>query len=174
MQELLQDMEDSQTVLMSYHANDPNVGMPLHQDKGRYKMFLCDTGLFITLAFWDAAYTENVIYEKLLGDKLSADLGYVFENAVAQMLKASGNELFYYTWPTDTGKHNYEIDFLLSRQGKICPLEVKSSGYRTHASLDAFHKKFSSREGTRYLVYSKDLRKDQDVCLLPVYMVPFL
>ena len=74
-------------------------------------MFLNDTGLFVTLAFWDKDVTENVIYQKLLTDKLSADLGYVYENVVAQMLKASGNELYYHTWPTESGKHNYEIDF---------------------------------------------------------------
>ena len=170
LQKLLQDMEDSQTVLMSYHANDPNVGMPLHQDKGRYKMFLCDTGLFITLAFWDAAYTENVIYEKLLGDKLSADLGYVFENAVAQMLKASGNELFYYTWPTDTGKHNYEIDFLLSRQGKICPLEVKSSTNYSASSLGEFSRMYKRRISESYIIHPKNLSVTVEVTKIPPYM----
>ena len=101
-----------------------------------------DTGLFITLAFWDKDVTENVIYQKLLSDKLSADLGYVYENVVAQMLKASGNELFYHAWPTPSGKHNYEIDFLLSRNSKLCPIEVKSSGYRAHVSLDEFCRKY--------------------------------
>ena len=152
--ELLQDMEDSLVVLISRHANDPYVGLPLHEDSAQYKMFLLDTGLFITLAFLDKAVTDNVIYQKLLVDKLSADLGYVYENAVAQMLKASGNALFYHTWPTDSGKHNYEIDFLLSRGSKICPIEVKSSGYKTHASLDAFCKKYPDRILRPYLVYT--------------------
>ena len=167
-------MEDSQTVLIARRTNDPNAGLPLHQDLKQFKMFLCDTGLFITLAFWDNAYTENIIYEKLLADKSSADLGYVFENVVAQMLQASGNGLYYHTWATANGKHNYEIDFLLPRKGKICPVEVKSSGYKTHASLDAFQEKFSERVLQRYLIYTKDLRKDGDVFLLPVYMTPFL
>lgn len=173
-EELLQDMEDSQVVLFSHHANNPNVGLSMHEDLGKYKMFMNDTGLFITLAFWDKDVTENVIYQKLLSDKLSADLGYVYENAVAQMLKAAGNELFYHTWPTESGKHNYEIDFLLSRGNKLCPIEVKSSGYKTHASLDAFSKKFSNRILHRYLVYTKDMRKDADIQLLPVFMTMFL
>ena len=118
--------------------------------------------------------TENVIYQKLLTDKLSADLGYVYENLVAQMLTAAGNRLFYHTWPTESGKHNYEIDFILSRGSKICPIEVKSSGYKTHASLDAFKAKFSSRIGQNYLVYSKDLRKDGDIVLVPAFMGMFL
>lgn len=98
LQGLLREMEDSKTVLFAYHANDPNIGMALHQDTSKFKMFCADTGLFITLAFWDKSFTENVIYEKLLSDKLSTNLGYVYENLVAQMLTASGNKLFYYSW----------------------------------------------------------------------------
>lgn len=173
-EELLQDMEDSQVVLFSKHVSDPNVGMALHEDGNRYKMFLNDTGLFITLAFKDKDITENIIYQKLLSDKLSADLGYVYENVVAQMLKATGNELFYYTWPTESGKHNYEIDFLLSRGNKICPLEVKSSGYKAHASLDAFNAKFSSRILHSFLIYTKDLRRENNLTLLPAFMTSFL
>lgn len=173
-EELLQNMEDSKVVLFSHHADDSNVGLSLHEDTGRYKMFLNDTGLFITLAFWDKDATENVIYQKLLNDKLPADLGYVYENALAQILTAAGNKLFYYTWPTESGKHNYEVDFLLSRGVKLWPLEVKSSGYKTHASLDAFCDKFSSRIGERFLIYTKDYRKDGATILLPVFMTMFL
>lgn len=174
MAQLLREMEDSMTVNVSHHANDPNVGLALHADYDEYKMYLGDTGLFITLAFWDKSITENIIYQKLLSDKLSADLGYVYENVVAQMLAANGDNLFYYTWPTENGKHNYEIDFLLSRGDKVCPIEVKSSGYKTHASLDAFKAKYSSRILHNYLVYTKDLRKDGDVLLIPPFMTMFL
>ena len=174
MDELLKDLEDSLTVNFAHHANDPNIGMPMHTNYDQYKLFVGDTGLFITLAFWDKAVTENVIYQKLLTDKLSADLGYVYENLVAQMLTAAGNRLFYHTWPTESGKHNYEIDFILSRGSKICPIEVKSSGYKTHASLDAFKAKFSSRIGQNYLVYTKDLRKDGDILLVPAFVTMFL
>lgn len=172
--EILADMQDSMTVYISYHADDPSAGMSLHKDPRRYKLFLCDTGLFVTLAFKDRDFTDNEIYEKLLNDKLSTDLGYLYENMVAQMLKTAGNKLFYYTFPKETSNHNYEIDFLLARRNKICPLEVKSSGYKTHASLDAFQNKFSSRILNRYLIYTKDIRKEKDIFYLPVYMVPFL
>ena len=173
-EEILQDMEDSQVVMFSHHADDPNVGLSLNEDLGKYKMFLNDTGLFITLAFWDKDVTENEIYAKLLSDKLSANLGYVYENIVAQMLTAAGNKLFYHTWPTESGKHNYEVDFILSRGAKIWPLEVKSSGYKTHASLDAFCEKFSDRVSERFLVYTKDLRKEGATTLLPVMMTMML
>lgn len=172
--ETIFDMQDSMVVNIAYHANDPSVGMALHRDSDRYKMFLCDTGLFVTLAFWDKKFTDNIIYEKLLSDKLSADLGYIYENVIAQMLKSSGHELYYYTFPTDNSNHLYEIDFILSEGTKICPIEVKSSGYKTHASLDAFCRKYSSRIGRRFLIYTKDLRKDEAITYIPAYMTMFL
>ena len=167
MAELLQDLEQSKTVLFCYNCADPNVGMSVTKDLGRYKMFLADTGLFVTLCFWYKSYTENVIYDKLLSDKLEANLGYVYENLVAQMLAAAGNNLFYHVWQKDE-KHYYEVDFLLSRGNKLCPIEVKSSGYKSHASLDEFCKKYSKYLGNRYLVYTKDLRKDSETLLVPV------
>ncbi|MBQ1655100.1 MAG: DUF4143 domain-containing protein, partial [Bacteroidales bacterium] len=138
-----------------------------------YKMYICDTGLFVTMAFWDKSFSENIIYNKLLNDKLATNLGYVYENVVAQMIVASGNKLFYYTFP-DGNKHLYEVDFLLSRGFKLWPVEVKSEGYSTHKSLDEFCTKFSSRISNRYLVYTKDLRKDGATIMLPVYMVGLL
>lgn len=174
MNEYLHDLEDSLTVNFAHHVNDPHVGMPMQTDYSQYKMYVADTGLFTTLAFWDKDVTENIIYQKLLSDKLTANLGYVYENIVAQVLTATGNKLFYHTWPSDTSNHNYEVDFILSRGSKLWPVEVKSSGYKTHKSLDEFCKKFSERISNRFLVYTKDLRHDEETTLLPVVMVPFL
>ena len=171
--EFLKDLEDSKTTLFSYHSNDPNIGMSLTKDITKFKIFCADTGLFVTLAFWDKDHTENVIYQKLLNDKLSTNLGYVYENIIAQVLATSGNKLFYYTWPKDE-THNYEIDFLLSRGAKLHPIEVKSSGYKTHKSLDVFCEKYSHIVERRYLIYTKDLKRDMETLLLPVYMAPFL
>lgn len=172
-EDLLISLEDSKTVNMCYHADDPNVGMSLEEDKSRFKMYVGDTGLMVTMCFWDKKYTDNVIYEKLLSNRLSVNLGYIYENLVAQMLRVAGNRLFYYTFPKDE-KHNYEVDFLLSRGTKLWPIEVKSEGYSLHASLDAFCAKFSSRVDKRFLIYTKDLRKDGMTTLLPVYMTEFL
>lgn len=168
------ELEASMTVNMVYHANDPGAGMSLNKDIARYRMYLADTGLFVTLAFKDKDFTENIIYRKLLSDKLDANLGHVYENIVAQMLKAAGHELYYYTFPTESGKHNYEIDFLISDKDKISPIEVKSSGYKTHTSLDVFCRKFSKRIKNKYLIYTKDLYKDRDVLYLPAYMTMLL
>ena len=174
LEEIISEIKESMVVNMAYHANDPGAGMALHQNPDRYKMFVGDTGLFVTLSFWDKKFTDNTIYHKLLSDKLSTDLGYVYENIIAQMLKAAGHELYYYTFPTDSGKHNYEVDFLLADTDKVSPIEVKSSGYKAHASLDAFCKKFSARIKNKYLIYTKDLRREGDVLYLPAYMTMFL
>ena len=171
---LITEMESSKTILLSHHVNDPNVGLSGNMNLEKFKMFVCDTGLFVTLMFKDRNFTENVIYEKILNDKPGANLGYVYENAVAQMIAAKDDRLFYYTFANPVSKHNYEIDFILSRSNKICPLEIKSSGYKTHKSLDCFYDKYSSRIQKRYLIYTKDLRKEQDILYLPMYMVPFL
>ena len=132
--QIIAEMNDSKTILLSYHANDSNAGLSANKDLTKFKMFVCDTGLFTTLMFKDRDFTENVIYEKLLNDKLSANLGYLYENVTAQILAANGNELFYHTFLNETTRHshNYEIDFLLIRKNKICPLEIKASGYKTH------------------------------------------
>ncbi|MGM9693432.1 MAG: ATP-binding protein [Alloprevotella sp.] len=172
--EILSEIRESMVVNFAYHANDPGAGMALHQSMDKFKMFTGDTGLFVTLAFWDKKFVDNTIYLKLLTDKLSADLGYVYENAVAQILKTAGHELYYYTFPTESGKHNYEVDFLIADGDKISPIEVKSSGYKTHASLDAFCTKFSARIKNKYLIYTKDLRMEKGVTYVPAYMTMFL
>lgn len=172
--ELISEMESSKTVLVSYKSDDPNAGLTRTKDLENFKLFVCDTGLFTTMLFMDKDFTENIIYEKLLSDKLSVNLGYLYENVVAQILKANGNSLFYYTFLDEKSRHNFEIDFLLARNNKVCPIEIKSSGYKTHASLDAFSEKYSSRILNKYLVYTKDLGKDKDVFSVPVYMTMFL
>lgn len=171
--ELIADMVDSKTVQIAYHANDPNVGLANAKDIRRFKLFLADTGLLTTLIFKDKDFTENIVYEKILSDKLSVNLGYVYENIVAQILSVNGHALYYHTFLNEKSKHNYEIDFLLSKKNKICPMEVKSSGYNTHKSLDAFSNKYSERILEKYLVYTKDLKKEGDILMIPIYLLPF-
>lgn len=172
--ELIPDMLSSFTVNIAYHANNPNVGMSLEKDINRYKLFLSDVGLFITLIFKDKDFTENIIYNKLLSNKLDTNLGYVYENVVAQMLLAKGNNLFYYTMNSDNSNHLYEIDFLFSKGNKICPIEVKSGNYRSHKSLDLFCDKFSNRIKDKYVVHTKDYKSENGIQYIPIYMVPFI
>ena len=174
LEDLVKIMDDSMTTNVCYHSNDPNAGLALTKNPGKFKMYASDTGLFITLAFKDKDFTENVIYQKLLNDKLNTNLGYVYENVIAQMLRATGKKLFYHTIPFNGGKNYYEIDFLLPDQHKVSPIEVKSSGYKTHASLDMFCQKFSGRILNKYIIYTKDYKREKDVDYIPIYMTMFL
>ena len=171
---IVKEMEDSMTVNVVYHSDDPNAGLALTKNEEYFKMYASDTGLFVTLAFKDADITENVIYDKLLNDKLSTNMGYVYENVIAQMLKATGKNLFYHTIPYAEGKKYYEIDFVIPDKHKISPIEVKSSGYKTHKSLDEFCSKFSDRIINKHLIYTKDYRRENGIEYIPVYMTMFL
>ena len=171
---VIAEVEDSMTVNIAYHVDDPNIGLALTRNEDYFKMYASDTGLFVTLAFKDKDITENVIYEKLLNDKLSANLGYVYENMIAQMLRASGKDLYYHTIPYAEGKKYYEVDFLISDRHKIEPIEVKSSGYKSHKSLDEFSAKYSERIMNRYVIYTKDYKRENGVEYLPVYMTMFI
>ena len=171
---IVKEMEDSKTVNVAFHSDDPNAGLALTKNDEYFKMYASDTGLFVTLAFKDGDVTENVIYNKLLNDKLSSNLGYVYENVIAQMLKATGKNLFYHTIPYADGKKYYEVDFIIPDRHKISPIEVKSSGYKTHRSLDEFCLKYSDRVMNKYLIYTKDYRREDGIDCIPVYMTMFL
>lgn len=170
----ISELVESKTVLIAHHVDDPNVGMAATVDLSKFKLYLADTGLFVTLAFKDRAFTDNLIYEKLLADKLPVNLGSVYENVVAQELVAHGDRLFYHTWPKPGANRNYEIDFILTRGKKVHPIEVKSSAHTAHASLDAFQEKYSSRIGERYLVYTRDIRREGGLLYLPTYLAAYL
>ena len=171
---LVSELKDSKVVSVAYHANNPDIGLSAYKDLNQFKLYMADTGLFVTLQFKDKDFTENIIYEKLLNDKLATNLGYLYENAVAQILTATGNDLFYYTFYQQEQKRNYEIDFVISKRNKICPIEVKSSRYKVHASLDVFYEKFSDRILNRYIIHTKDVSKDKDILCLPIYLTQFI
>ncbi len=144
------------------------------KDFNSYKLYLSDTGLFVTLMFIDRPVTENDIYAKLLSDKLPANLGYLYENLVAQMITASGRELYYHTWEKDDSTHYYEVDFLISEGSKINAFEIKSSGSGNHESIREFCRKFSQNINRAYLISQKDAGKEEDLLLRPFYLMPFL
>lgn len=172
--EQIAELKDSGTVLVAYHANDPGAGMAQNKDLERFKLFTADIGLFVTLAFKDRSFTENAIYSRLLNDTLQANLGYLYENVIAQTLATNGHELYYHTFLNAKTRHNYGIDFLITEKNKICPIEVKSSGYKSHASIDAFSQKFSSKIIRKIMLYTKDYMRDGDMEYIPVYMAQFL
>ncbi len=173
-EELLYELIDSKTILTCYNSTDPRVSLADTKDFDSYKLYLSDTGLFVTLMFIDRPITENDIYAKLLSDKLPANLGFLYENLIAQMIAASGRELFYHTWEKANSTHYYEIDFLVSEGSKINAFEVKSSGTGKHESIKTFYKKFSQNVNTIYLLSQKDVGKEENLLLKPFYLMPFL
>ncbi len=174
---LLQEISElvaSKTVLIAYHANDPNVGLASHKSLDRFKLYLADTGLMVTLMFKDKDFTENKIYQQLLSHKLAKNLGMLYENIIAQTLASQSHKLFYYTYYDNQEKRNFEIDFLLSKDNKVNPIEVKSSNYRKHRSLDQFSIKYAGRINAKYVIHIKDFKKQGGVHYLPFYMAQFL
>lgn len=174
MEELLFDLIDSKTVLPCYNVTNPGASLADTKDFDSYKLYLSDTGLFVTLMFIDRPVTENDVYAKLLSDKLPANLGYLYENLVAQMITASGRELYYHTWEKEGSTHYYEVDFLLSEGSKITAFEVKSSGTGKHESIFQFAEKYSKHVGKTYLLSHKDISKEGTLLMRPFYAVPFL
>jgi predicted AAA+ superfamily ATPase len=120
-------------------------------------------------------FTSNELYKSVLLDKIGVNEGMLMENAAAQAFKASGHRLFFYSrHDSDNRENNLEVDFLLSKENRICPVEVKSSGYSSHSSLDKFMKKFRGRIGKPYILYSKDINVIDGIICLPIYMAMFL
>ena len=174
MEEMLYELIDSKTVLPCYNTTDPGVSLADTKDYDRYKLYISDTGLFVTLMFIDRPSAENEIYAKLLSDKLPANLGYLYENLVAQIIASFGRELYYSTWEKEGSSHYYEVDFLISEVSKITAFEVKSSGVGKHESILEFSKKNSKHIKELYLLSQKDIGKEGALKLRPIYLTPFL
>jgi len=158
-----------------FNSTDPNVGLALSSDHTTQKCYMADTGLLVTHTFMDRTFTDNDLYKAILFDKIDINEGMIMENIVAQMLRCNGHKLYFYSRSDNSNRENHlEIDFLITEKKKISPIEVKSSNYRSHSSLDKFRKKFSNKLGTSYILYPKDLMNKDGIWHLPLYMAMFL
>ena len=172
--ERLADLLDSKTVIACYNTYNPGITLAQSRDDDTFKLYLSDIGLFTTMIFNASPKTDESIYSKLLSDKLSADLGYLYENAVAQMIAATNRPAYYHTWEKENSTHYYEVDFLLQDKTKLLPLEVKSSATKKHESIDAFCVKYSKYVSQEILLSQKDVGQDNNLKLKPIYMLPFI
>lgn len=172
--EELSELVASKTVLAAHNISDPRVGLSSTRNLETFRLYSTDVGLLATLMFKDKAFTENSVYIKLLNNKLEANLGILYENVVAQILASKGYQLFYHTAYDENRRRNFEIDFILPKGNKIVPIEVKSSNYKSHASLDWFAGKYRSRISERIVVHTKDLSLTDSILYLPVYLTFFL
>lgn len=162
-----------------YNSTNPNVGLALSSDFSTRKCYMMDTGLLVTQAFMDNDYSSNDLYKAILFDKLNVNEGMLMENVVAQMLRTNGHKPFFYSRQDRENRENkMEIDFLMisKKNGskKITPIEVKSSIYKKHTSLDKFRTKFKERIGDSYILYQKDVLIKDGVIHLPIYMALFM
>lgn len=168
-------LNEAMVVNTCFNATDPNVGLALSADYTTQKCYMADTGLLVTHTFMDNSFTENELYKAILFDKLNINEGMIMENEVAQMLRANGHKLYFYSRSDSSHRENHmEIDFLITEGKKIAPVEVKSGNYRAHSSLDKFRKRFSAKIGNSYILYDKDVMIKDGIVHLPFYMAMFL
>ena len=167
---LIFDLLNSKTVLPCYKVNDSSISLNQTKDIDNFKLYLSDIGLFTTMLFNDKLSTNDNIYIKLLSDKLDVNLGYLYENMVAQIIASCDRQLFYYVFKNDQTTRNYEIDFLTTDKNKLVPIEVKSSETKNHKSINEFSKKYSFRISRRILFSQDDISNDKMLELKPIYL----
>ena len=168
-------LTEAMVVNPCFNSTDPNEGLKLSEEFTTQKIYMADTGLLVTLTFGDSDYLDNDLYRAILFDRLNVNEGMLMENIVSQMLCSSGHKLFFYSRNDSRSYANrLEIDFLIKRGRKICPIEVKSASYRKHSSLDKFTGRFGKRLGERYILYQNDVMEKDGVIHLPLYMAGLL
>lgn len=173
-------LQDAMIANICYNSTAPNIGLKLNQDRLTLKCYMADTGLLISHAFDENGLVSEEIYKKLLFDKLETNTGMIIENIVAQMLTASEHKLYFYSNPArDDVSNRMEIDFLvakskISNRHNISPIEVKSSKNYTLTSLKKFMLKYNEQLYVPYVLHPSDLKEENGITYLPLYMTPLL
>ena len=173
-------LSDAMIVNVCYNSTAPNIGLKLNMDRVTMKCYMADTGLLISHAFDENGIVSEEIYKKLLFDKLEVNKGMIMENIVAQMLVASGHKLYFYNNPSrDDASLRMEIDFLIAKskitsKHNISPIEVKSGGKYTLTSLKKCREKYAEQLDTLYVLHKNDLKVEEGIVYLPLYMTPLL
>ena len=156
------------------NVTKPEVALELFADRSNFKLYMGDTGLLVSQIMKSRDKSDEDLYKALIFDDLSINQGMILENIVAQMLRASGQELYFHEYRYQAEgqekEKKYEIDFVIVRKKKICPIEVKSSNYKAHKSFDYLREKYQLKMQDRYIIYTKDLHYEDEILYLPVYM----
>lgn len=173
-------LKDAMIINPCYNSTEPSIGLKLNTDFMTLKCYMADTGLLISHSFDENGIMTEEIYKKILFDKLEFNEGMIIENMVAQMLVASGHKLYFYsnTSRQDTSSR-MEIDFLIakskiSNRHNISPIEVKSSKNYTISSLKKFIKKYKEQLYIPYVIHTGDLKIEEEIVYLPIYMTSLL
>ena len=173
-------LSDAMIANICYNSTTPSIGLKLNMDRLTLKCYMADTGLLISHAFDENGIVSEEIYKKLLFDKLEFNKGMIVENLVAQMLTAAGHKLYFYSNPSrDEVSERMEIDFLIAKskissRHNISPIEVKSGKNYTLTSLKKFRNKYAEQTDTPYVLHTGDLKEEDGITYLPLYMTPLL
>ena len=173
-------LDDAMIINSCYKTTEPNVGLNLNKDTNTMKCYMADTGLLISHAFDTNEIVSEDLYRKILLDKLEMNSGMIIENIVAQMLRTAGHKLFFYSNSSMTDRDSrMEIDFLIGKgkitaRHNISPIEVKSSARYTLTSLKKCIAKYGSYLSTAYVIHPADLKEEDNIIYLPLYMCPLL
>lgn len=173
-------LSDAKIVNCCYNTTEPSIGLRLNDERTTLKCYMGDTGLLISHAFDERGIVDEEIYRKLLLGKLEANKGMLVENLVAQMLNAGGHKLYFFSRADNKDASNrMEIDFLIAKskvtsRHNISPIEVKSGKNYTLNSLRKCIAKYGNNLSTPYVVHDGDLKIENGITFLPLYMVPFL
>jgi hypothetical protein len=168
-------LKEAMIINTCFNATEPSVGLMLNLDSSTQKCYMADTGLLVTHTFRDDEFIDNELYKGILFGRLNINEGMLMENITAQALATSGHKLFFFSKKdAETRKNSMEIDFLIRRNKKICPVEVKSGAYNRHVSLDKFIASYKGKIGQPYILYDKDVMEKDGIVHLPLYMAMLL
>ena len=169
-------LSESMTVNLATNTTDPNIGFRWTEDRSDLKCYMADTGLLASFAFEDNPRSKLDVLRRVLTGKIEINKGMLMENAVAQMLRAAGQELHFHKSPSGVpADERMEIDFLLakskvSRRHNVVPIEVKSSKDYTTISLERFCAKYRDYAATPVILHPGDLKNDNGIATSPLYM----
>jgi len=173
-------LDDAMIVNTCYNTTEPNVGLKLNRNRMTLKCYMADTGLLISQAFDENGIVAEEVYKKLLFDKLEVNKGMLVENIVAQMLTAAGHRLYFYSNSSREDKDSrMEIDFLIAKRKissrhNISPIEVKSGKGYTLTSLKKFIKKYKEQLNVPFVLHTADMKEEEGIVYLPIYMTMLL
>ncbi len=173
-------LSDARIVNCCYNTTEPSLGLRLNESRTTVKCYMADTGLLISHAFNEKGSVPMEIYQKLILGKLETNEGMLVENIVAQMLASSGHKLFFYSKSSNKdAEERMEIDFLIRKsrvtnRHNISPIEVKSGARYSLSSLEKCIRKYGPYLSTAFVVHDGDLKVENDIVYLPLYMASLL
>ena len=169
-------LQESMTTNFCFAVSEPEISFSFVKLENRLKIYMGDTGLLLSMAFEKHEMQKQELYRKILLNKLEFNKGMLIENFVAQQLVANGHPLYYYSCNSRENKADrMVIDFLtrkkeLTNRHNINAIEVKSTSRYTMTSLIKFSTKFSSHINRKILFHTGDLKIENDILFLPLYM----